>query len=69
MRHSSAARSRAIFKFRDDHGQQANFTATYASAEREGRQPLATDEYGNPPSESDERAKLRPVVAAPAIWG
>ena len=56
-------------RFRDDRGQQANFTATYASAEREGRQPLATDEYGKPLSESDERAKLRPVVAAPAIWG
>ena len=35
----------AIFKFRDDHGQETNFTATYASAKLERRQPLATDEY------------------------
>ena len=37
--------------------------ATRSVTRLERRQPLATDEYGNPLSESDERAKLRPVVA------
>ena len=35
----------AVFKFRDDHGHEVDFTATYASAKLERTQPLATDEF------------------------
>jgi 5-methyltetrahydropteroyltriglutamate--homocysteine methyltransferase len=35
----------AIFKFRDDHGHEAEFTATYAAGKLARNQPLALDEY------------------------
>lgn len=35
----------AVFKFRDDHGHEVDFTATYASAKLARTQPLATDEF------------------------
>lgn len=35
----------AAFKFRDDHGHEADFTATYASAKLSRTQPLAVDEF------------------------
>ena len=35
----------AVFKFRDDHGHEIDFTATYASAKLARTQPLATDEF------------------------
>jgi 5-methyltetrahydropteroyltriglutamate--homocysteine methyltransferase len=35
----------AVFKFRDDHGHEADFTATYASAKLQRTQPLAVDEF------------------------
>jgi 5-methyltetrahydropteroyltriglutamate--homocysteine methyltransferase len=35
----------AVFKFRDDHGHEVDFTATYASAKLSRTQPLATDEF------------------------
>jgi 5-methyltetrahydropteroyltriglutamate--homocysteine methyltransferase len=35
----------AVFKFRDDHGHEVDFTATYASAKLARTQPLAADEF------------------------
>jgi 5-methyltetrahydropteroyltriglutamate--homocysteine methyltransferase len=35
----------AVFKFRDDHGHEVDFTATYASAKLSRTQPLAVDEF------------------------
>jgi 5-methyltetrahydropteroyltriglutamate--homocysteine methyltransferase len=35
----------AVFKFRDDHGHEVDFTATYASSRLSRTQPLATDEF------------------------
>ena len=35
----------AIFRFRDDHGHEVDFTATYAGAKLKRTQPLATDEF------------------------
>lgn len=35
----------AVFKFRDDHGHEVDFTATYASARLARTQPLAVDEF------------------------
>jgi 5-methyltetrahydropteroyltriglutamate--homocysteine methyltransferase len=35
----------AVFKFRDDHGHEVDFTATYASAKLQRNQPLAVDEF------------------------
>jgi 5-methyltetrahydropteroyltriglutamate--homocysteine methyltransferase len=35
----------AQFKFRDDHGHEADFTATYATARLARNQPLAVDEF------------------------
>ncbi len=35
----------AVFKFRDDHGHEVDFTATYAAAKLARTQPLATDEF------------------------
>jgi methionine synthase II (cobalamin-independent) len=35
----------AIFRFRDDHGHEVDFTATYASGKLRRTQPLATDEF------------------------
>ena len=34
-----------MFKFRDDHGHEVDFTATYATAKLARNQPLATDEF------------------------
>ena len=34
-----------MFKFRDDHGHEVDFTATYASAKLRRTQPLAVDEF------------------------
>jgi len=35
----------AVFKFRDDHGHEVDFTGTYAAARLSRRQPLALDEF------------------------
>lgn len=35
----------AVFKFRDDHGHEVDFTATYANAKLNRTQPLAMDEF------------------------
>jgi 5-methyltetrahydropteroyltriglutamate--homocysteine methyltransferase len=35
----------AVFKFRDDHGHEVDFTATYANARLKRSRPLATDEF------------------------
>ena len=35
----------AVFKFRDDHGHEVDFTATYAATKLARTQPLATDEF------------------------
>jgi 5-methyltetrahydropteroyltriglutamate--homocysteine methyltransferase len=35
----------AVFKFRDDHGHEVDFTATYANAKLKRTRPLATDEF------------------------
>ena len=35
----------ALFKFRDDHGHEAEFTGTYAAGKLSRRQPLALDEF------------------------
>ena len=35
----------AVFKFRDDHGHEVDFTATYAAAKLARTQPLAADEF------------------------
>jgi 5-methyltetrahydropteroyltriglutamate--homocysteine methyltransferase len=35
----------AVFKFRDDHGHEMDFTATYACSKLRRVQPLATDEF------------------------
>ena len=35
----------AVFKFRDDHGHEVDFTATYANAKLKRTQPLAVDEF------------------------
>jgi 5-methyltetrahydropteroyltriglutamate--homocysteine methyltransferase len=35
----------AVFKFRDDHGHEVDFTATYASARLARTRPLAVDEF------------------------
>lgn len=35
----------AVFKFRDDHGHEVDFTATYASSKLQRAQPLAVDEF------------------------
>ena len=35
----------AVFKFRDDHGHEVDFTATYAASRLVRTQPLAVDEF------------------------
>ncbi len=35
----------AVFRFRDDHGHEVDFTATYAATRVQRAQPLATDEF------------------------
>src|SRR5262245_42081658 len=52
----------AQFKFRDDHGHEAEFTATYATAKLARAQPLAADEFGF----LRQVAKTTPKITMPA---
>jgi 5-methyltetrahydropteroyltriglutamate--homocysteine methyltransferase len=52
----------AAFKFRDDHGHEAEFTATYASAKLSRTQPLAVDEFAF----LEQVAKVTPKITMPA---
>jgi 5-methyltetrahydropteroyltriglutamate--homocysteine methyltransferase len=52
----------AVFKFRDDHGHEVDFTATYASAKLSRTQPLATDEF----TFLKQVAKVTPKITMPA---
>jgi 5-methyltetrahydropteroyltriglutamate--homocysteine methyltransferase len=52
----------AAFKFRDDHGHEADFTATYASAKLARTQPLAVDEFAF----LSQVTKVTPKITMPA---
>ncbi len=52
----------AAFKFRDDHGHEVDFTATYASARLSRTQPLATDEF----TFLKQVTKVAPKITLPA---
>ncbi|MBX9592563.1 MAG: 5-methyltetrahydropteroyltriglutamate--homocysteine S-methyltransferase [Hyphomonadaceae bacterium] len=52
----------AVFKFRDDHGHEVDFTATYAAARLARTQPLATDEF----QFLHRIAKVTPKITMPA---
>ena len=52
----------AAFKFRDDHGHEVDFTATYASAKLSRTQPLAVDEF----SFLKQVTKVTPKITMPA---
>jgi 5-methyltetrahydropteroyltriglutamate--homocysteine methyltransferase len=52
----------AIFKFRDDHGHEVDFTATYASARLSRTQPLAADEFAF----LKQVTKVTPKITMPA---
>jgi len=52
----------ALFKFRDDHGHEADFTATYAAARLVRTQPLAADEFAY----LSRVAKAMPKITMPA---
>jgi 5-methyltetrahydropteroyltriglutamate--homocysteine methyltransferase len=52
----------AVFKFRDDHGHEVDFTATYASAKLSRTQPLAADEFAF----LKQAAKVTPKITMPA---
>ena len=52
----------ALFKFRDDHGHEAEFTATYAAGKLRRTQPLATDEFAF----LRQVAKATPKITMPA---
>jgi len=52
----------AAFKFRDEHGHEADFTATYASAKLSRTQPLATDEFAF----LKQVTKVTPKITMPA---
>ena len=52
----------AVFKFRDDHGHEVDFTATYATAKLARTQPLAADEFAFLRSV----AKVTPKITMPA---
>jgi 5-methyltetrahydropteroyltriglutamate--homocysteine methyltransferase len=52
----------ALFKFRDDHGHEVDFTATYAAAKLSRTQPLATDEFAF----LREVTKATPKITMPA---
>jgi 5-methyltetrahydropteroyltriglutamate--homocysteine methyltransferase len=52
----------AVFKFRDDHGHEADFTATYASAKLARVQPLASDEFAF----LKQVTKVTPKITMPA---
>ena len=52
----------ALFRFRDDHGHEADFTATYAAARLARTQPLAADEFAY----LSRVAKAMPKITMPA---
>ena len=52
----------ALFRFRDDHGHEVDFTATYASAKLSRTQPLAADEFAF----LGQVTKATPKVTMPA---
>ncbi len=52
----------AVFKFRDDHGHEVDFTATYASAKLARMQPLAVDEFAF----LKQVTKVTPKITMPA---
>jgi 5-methyltetrahydropteroyltriglutamate--homocysteine methyltransferase len=52
----------AVFKFRDDHGHEVDFTATYASARLSRTRPLATDEFAF----LSKTTKATPKITMPA---
>ena len=52
----------ALFKFRDDHGHEVDFTATYASAKLSRTRPLATDEFAF----LKQATKVTPKITMPA---
>jgi len=52
----------AVFKFRDDHGHEVDFTATYASAKLSRTQPLAVDEFAF----LKQVTKVTPKITMPA---
>jgi len=52
----------AVFKFRDDHGHEVDFTATYASAKLARTQALAVDEFAF----LKQVAKVTPKITMPA---
>jgi 5-methyltetrahydropteroyltriglutamate--homocysteine methyltransferase len=52
----------AEFKFRDDHGHEVDFTATYAAAKLARMQPLAADEFAF----LSEVTKATPKITMPA---
>jgi 5-methyltetrahydropteroyltriglutamate--homocysteine methyltransferase len=52
----------AAFRFRDDHGHEVDFTATYASARISRTQPLAADEFAF----LKQATKVTPKITMPA---
>lgn len=52
----------AVFKFRDDHGHEVDFTATYVSAKLSRTQPLAVDEFAF----LSQVTKVTPKITMPA---
>jgi 5-methyltetrahydropteroyltriglutamate--homocysteine methyltransferase len=52
----------AVFKFRDHHGHEVDFTATYATARLSRTQPLAADEFAF----LNQVAKATPKITMPA---
>jgi 5-methyltetrahydropteroyltriglutamate--homocysteine methyltransferase len=52
----------AVFKFRDDHGHEVDFTATYASEKLSRTQPLAVDEFAF----LSQVTKVTPKITMPA---
>jgi 5-methyltetrahydropteroyltriglutamate--homocysteine methyltransferase len=52
----------AAFKFRDEHGHEADFTATYASAKLSRTRPLATDEFAF----LEQATTVTPKITMPA---
>ena len=54
----------AEFKFRDDHGHEVDFTATYAATKLKRTQPLATDEFAYLSSVASATPKI--TIPAPS---
>ncbi|NJO23947.1 MAG: cobalamin-independent methionine synthase II family protein, partial [Sphingomonadales bacterium] len=52
----------AVFKFRDDHGHEVDFTATYATGKLSRTQPLAVDEFAF----LKQVTKVTPKITMPA---